>query len=121
MKRTLFLLTAFMFCAFSALMAQDNDAMIGTWDVMIEDTPQGNVNVILTIERMDGKLKAKFNPAGSDQETPITNISEQENTIIMYFFAEGYDLYMSLKPSEDDKVSGFLVDQFPVKGKRVKG
>lgn len=120
MKKFYFL-TAILFCSvFSFVMALNNDQLIGTWDIMVEDTPQGNVNVHLIIERVDGKLKAKFKPVGSNQETSISNISEQENGITLYFFAEGYDLYMTVRPASDDTVSGYLVDQFPVKGKRLK-
>ncbi|PSL04356.1 hypothetical protein [Cecembia rubra] len=120
MKKIAFLLFGLMLGMTVYTQAQSNDSLIGTWDIVVEDTPQGNVNVHLTIERIDGKLKAKFKQAGSNQETSISNISEQDNGITMYFFAEGYDLYMTVRPAEEDTVSGYLVDQFPVKGKRIK-
>ncbi|RZS95681.1 hypothetical protein [Cecembia calidifontis] len=101
----------------SVPLASDN--FVGEWDLLVEGTPQGNINVILTIERVDGKLKGKFRQIGSNQETTISNISEQENGITLYFFAEGYDLYLSLKAADEGKLSGYLVDQFPVKGQRA--
>jgi hypothetical protein len=120
MKKFAFFLLGLMVWTASATFAHNPDYFIGNWDVLIEGTPQGNVNVILTLERIEGKLIGKFTQSGSDQGTTITNISEIENGIIMYFFAEGYDLYLSLKEAEGDKLSGFLIDQFPVKGERIK-
>ncbi|PRY88625.1 hypothetical protein [Mongoliibacter ruber] len=118
--KKLYFLTAILFLfLFSGVMAMDNDKLIGTWEVTVQDTPQGTVNVHLTIEKEDGKMKAKFKQVGSDQETSTT-VSEQDNGITLYFFAEGYDLYMTVKPDGDDAVSGYLVDQFPVMGKRIK-
>jgi hypothetical protein len=119
MKKFYFLSALLLLCVSLGVMAQDNDKLIGTWDVTVQDTPQGNVNVHLTIEKVDGTIKAKFKQAGSDQETSAT-VSEQENGITMYFFAEGYDLYMTVRLDGDDAVSGYLVDQFPVKGSRMK-
>jgi len=120
MKRlTVFLFILLLGVSYSSF-AQSSDYFLGTWNVLIQDTPQGNVNVILSIERIDGKLTGKFTQAGSDQGTAISNIKEEENGITLYFFAEGNDLYLNLKGTEDDKVSGSLVDQFLVSGERVK-
>ena len=120
MKRlTVFLFILLLGVSYSSF-ARSSDYFLGTWNVLIQDTPQGNVNVILSIERIDGKLTGKFTQAGSDQGTAISNIKEEENGITLYFFAEGNDLYLNLKGTEDDKVSGSLVDQFLVSGERVK-
>ncbi|EKB49245.1 MULTISPECIES: hypothetical protein [Cecembia] len=118
MKKLYFLTAILFLCVFSVVNAKDNDKLIGTWDVTVQDTPQGTVNVHLTIEKEDGKMKAKFKQVGSDQVTNAT-VNEQENGIMLYFYAEGYDLYMTVRPDGDDAVSGYLVDQFPVKGKRI--
>lgn len=120
MKKSAFLLFGLLLWASTATLAHNPDYFIGTWNVLISDTPQGNVNVTLTLERVEGKLIGKFTQGDSDQGTTITNINEEESGIVLYFFAEGYDLYLSLNPSEGDTVSGYLVDQFPVKGERVK-
>lgn len=119
MKKHYFFITLLFLGVFAGVMALDNEKLLGTWDVTIQETPQGNVNVHLIIEKADGKMKAKFKPAGSEKETNVT-VTEQENGITLYFFAEGYDLHMTVKPDGNDGVTGYLVDQFPVKGTRVK-
>lgn len=97
-----------------------SDSFVGEWDLLVEGTPQGDVRVIMTIEKVDGKLKGKFKMAGSDQETTLSSISEGNDSISFSFFAEGYDLYMSLNANGADALKGYLVDQFPVTGKRLK-
>jgi hypothetical protein len=118
MRKSILLALSIMLMLTFNVKALDNDKLVGTWDVTVQDTPQGTVNVHLTIEKEDGKMKAKFNQVGSDQFTNAT-VNEQENGLTLYFFAEGYDLYMTIRPDGDDAVSGYLVDQFPVKGKRI--
>jgi hypothetical protein len=100
--------------------AQDADYFVGQWDVTVKDTPNGTVNVRLSLERVDGKLMGKFVDAASGRETSITQINEQEKTITLYFFAEGYDLYLTLNQAGEDSLSGSLADSFSVTGQRVK-
>jgi hypothetical protein len=96
------------------------DFFVGQWEVEVKDTPNGTVKVVLSLERVEGKLNGKFVDATSGRETKISQINEQEKSITLYFFAEGYDLYLTLKPDSDDRVSGSLADSFMVTGQRVK-
>lgn len=102
------------------LFAQSTDFFAGQWHVTVKDTPNGTVNVRLSLERVDGKLVGKFVDASTNRETSITQITEQENSITLYFFAEGYDLYLTLKEAGADSVTGSLADSFMVSGERVK-
>ncbi|MGY6520775.1 MAG: hypothetical protein ACXIUD_03545 [Mongoliitalea sp.] len=116
-------LLAMLFLVFSVAFATSNhpsDNFVGEWDLLIEGTPQGDVRVVMTIEKVEGKLKGKFKMAGTDQETTLSSISEGSDSISFSFFAEGYDLYMSLNANGADALKGYLVDQFPVTGKRLK-
>ena len=121
MKKFLLLLlaTAFPILSFQSF-AQDADYFVGQWEVTVQDTPNGTIKVLLTLERVDGKLKGKFTDTSTGSETSMSQITEQENSIILYFFAEGYDLYLTIKPDGADKVSGTLADSFMVSGQRVK-
>ena len=40
--------------------AQTTDYFVGDWEVTIKDTPMGTITVMLTLERVDGKLVGKF-------------------------------------------------------------
>jgi hypothetical protein len=101
--------------------AQTTDYFVGEWEVTIKDTPMGTISVVLTLERgEDGKLVGKFVDAANSTSTPMTQITESEDSITLYFFAEGMDLYLNLKPEGEENVSGTLMDSFAIEGKRVK-
>jgi hypothetical protein len=122
MKKILSLLTM-LFVVFNLAMAHasvSSDQFVGEWDLLIQGTPQGDVRVIMTLEKVDGKLKGKFKVAGTDQESTLSAITEGSESISFSFFAEGYDLYMNLNADGSDALKGYLVDQFPVTGKRLK-
>jgi hypothetical protein len=102
-------------------MAQKSDYFVGDWEVTIKDTPMGTISVVLTLERgEDGKLVGEFVDAANSTSTPMTQITEAEGSITLYFFAEGMDLYLNLKPEGDENVTGSLMDSFAIEGKRVK-
>lgn len=117
---SLFLMLCLVLSVAQAYDAINSDPFVGEWDLVIEGTPQGDVRVVMTLEKVDGKLKGKFKIAGTDQETTLSSISESAGSISFSFFAEGYDLYMSLNAAGEDALKGYLVDQFPVSGKRLK-
>lgn len=117
---SLFLMLCLVLSVAQAYDAINSDSFVGEWDLVIEGTPQGDVRVVMTLEKVDGKLKGKFKIAGTDQETTLSSISESAGSISFSFFAEGYDLYMSLNAAGEDALKGYLVDQFPVSGKRLK-
>ena len=100
--------------------AQKSDYFVGDWQVTIKDTPMGTISVMLTLERVDGKLVGKFVDAANSSSTPMTQITEAENSVTLYFFAEGMDLYLILKPEGAKNVTGTLMDSFAVEGKRVE-
>lgn len=99
---------------------QKSDYFVGDWQVTIKDTPMGTISVMLTLERVDGKLVGKFVDAANSTSTPMTQITEAENSVTLYFFAEGMDLYLTLKPEGAKNVTGSLMDSFAVEGKRVE-
>ncbi len=100
--------------------AQKSDYFVGDWEVTIKDTPMGTISVVLTLERVDGKLVGKFVDAANSTSTPMTQITEAEKSVTLYFFAEGMDLYLTLQPEGAKNVTGSLMDSFAVEGKRVE-
>jgi hypothetical protein len=113
-----FFFAAFLFS--SSSMAQSTDYFVGEWNVQIKDTPMGTISVLLTLERVDGKLVGKFVDAASSTETKMNDITEGENSITLNFTSEYGDLYFTLQREDDENVSGSLMDSFAVSGTRVK-
>ena len=105
----------------SSTMAQTTeDYFVGEWNVQIKDTPMGTVSVLLTLERIDGKLVGKFVDAASSTETKMNDITEGENSLTLNFTSEYGDLYFTLQREDEENVSGSLMDSFAVSGTRVK-
>jgi hypothetical protein len=105
----------------SSIMAQTTeDYFVGEWNVQIKDTPMGTISVLLTLERVDGKLVGKFVDAASSTETKMNDITEGDNSLTLNFTSEYGDLYFTLQREDDENVSGSLMDSFAVSGTRVK-
>jgi hypothetical protein len=105
----------------SPSMAQTTeDYFVGEWNVQIKDTPMGTISVLLTLERVDGKLVGKFVDAASSTETKMNDITEGDNSLTLNFTSEYGDLYFTLQREDDENVSGSLMDSFAVSGTRVK-
>ena len=101
-------------------MAQSTDYFVGEWNVQIKDTPMGTISVLLTLERVDGKLVGKFVDAASSTETKMNDITEGENSLTLNFTSEYGDLYFTLQREDEENVTGSLMDSFAVSGTRVK-
>lgn len=99
--------------------AQTTDYFVGDWEVIIKDTPMGTITVMLTLERVDGKLVGKFVDSASGNETKMNDISESENSLTLSFTSEYGDLSLAIQRVDDENVSGSLMDSFAVEGKRV--
>ena len=105
----------------SSTMAQTTeDYFVGEWNVQIKDTPMGTISVLLTLERVDGKLVGKFVDAASSTETKMNDITEGENSLTLNFTSEYGDLYFTLQREDEENVTGSLMDSFAVSGTRVK-
>jgi hypothetical protein len=105
----------------SSTMAQTTeDYFVGEWNVQIKDTPMGTISVLLTLERVDGKLVGKFVDAASSTETKMNDITEGDNSLTLNFTSEYGDLYFTLQREDEENVSGSLMDSFAVSGTRVK-
>jgi hypothetical protein len=105
----------------SSSMAQTTeDYFVGEWNVQIE-APMGTISVLLTLERVDGKLVGKFVDASTSTETKMNDITEGDNSLTLNFTSAEYGpLYFTLQREDDENVSGTLMDSLKVSGTRVK-
>lgn len=101
--------------------AQGNaDYFVGKWNTTVFGTPNGDVEMVLDLERKEGKLAGFVSLPGLGAEpTEIGSVTEQEKTIIVNFFAAGYDLSLALEPVDENHVVGKLLDMFDAKGERA--
>lgn len=96
-----------------------SDFFVGKWNVLVTGTPNGDAKMVVSLERVDGKLKAEF--VGKEQaEVPkVSNVEETEKSVRIYFTASGYDVYLYLEKKGDNHVEGTMLDMFDAKGDRA--
>ncbi len=121
MKKTILLFAGIFFLLLSmgvsAQIKTDVDYFAGKWNVVVENTPEGDAKMLVTIERVDGKLSGTI--SSPDGPTKFSSIEEKENSISLYFVASGYDVYLNLEKKGDNNIAGTMLDMFDAKGERV--
>ena len=90
---------------------------IGKWKLMGYDLPQGDTEMIFTIEMKDGKLVGQM--GSGDEVIPFTKIEINENEMTVYYNAQGFEVYTNLEKVDEDKVEGSIMDMFDIDGTRM--
>jgi hypothetical protein len=101
--------------------AQENagtDFFAGKWNLLVSGTPNGDIKMIVNLERNEGKLGGTIEIVDY-QILKISKIEEKETSITIYFNADDYDLNISLEKKDENNVTGSQMDMFDVKGERI--
>lgn len=122
MKKVGLILTALFLMAvsLSAQAATPSDYFVGDWKVVVIGTPSGDAEMIMHLERIDGKLKGEMRSEeeGADP-IKIDRIEEKENSISVFYFAGGYDISMTFNKVDDNNIKGDLLGMFTSTGERI--
>jgi hypothetical protein len=94
------------------------DFFTGQWNLLTAGTPNGDIKMVVSLERKDGKLAGTINIV-QYATVPILKVDEKESSIVIYFSAEDHDLNISLRKKDENHVEGSEMDMFDVKGERV--
>ena len=103
-----------------ATQAQDSksDYFAGDWKVVIKGTPNGDSEVVMHLERAEGKLTGEMRSEGADP-SKFSNVSEEESKITVFYTAMGYDINISFEKVDENKLKGSLLGMFDVTGERI--
>lgn len=115
------------FCMMCMLMAastftshaqeESKDYFVGKWLVKIQDLPVDIEEMMVDIARVDGKLKVNLSADG--QQIEVQQVNEKETSITFYFNGNGFDVDMTLVKKSQNEVTGDMLSQFDLTGKRV--
>ena len=115
------------FCMMCMLMAastftshaqeESKDYFVGKWLVKIQDLPVDIEEMMVDVARVDGKLKANLSADG--QQIEVQQVNEKETSITFYFNGNGFDVDMTLVKKSQNEVTGDMLSQFDLTGKRV--
>ena len=121
MKRIVFFCMMCMLMAASTFTAhaqeESKDYFVGKWLVKIQDLPVDIEEMMVDVARVDGKLKVNLSADG--QQIEVQQVNEKETSITFYFNGNGFDVDMTLVKKTQNEVTGDMLSQFDLTGKRV--
>lgn len=119
MKKVRMIITAaiMLFVAIS-VQAQNSDFFAGDWKVMVIGTPNGDAEMVMHLEREDGKLVGEMRVEGMEP-TKFQQVAEKEEEVSVYYSAMGYDISITLKKVDDNNLKGSLLGMFDATGERI--
>ena len=102
----------------------DADYFVGQWSLQSEGVPGGDSQMIVSLERKEGKLEGTIK-IGEENEKEFSRIEEKETSVKLYWTSNhdnNVNLYLEKK--DDNHVSGTIdtsvMGMFNVKGERIK-
>ena len=96
---------------------ESKDYFDGKWLVKIQDLPVDIEEMTVDIARVDGKLKVNLSADG--QQIEVQQVNEKETSITFYFNGNGFDVDMTLVKKSQNEVTGDMLSQFDLTGKRI--
>jgi len=96
------------------------DYFVGTWNVLVKGTPNGDSKMILVLEKKDDKITGVVQDTTGTEISKISNAELKENELTVYFTAQGYDVNLVMDKKDDDHVTGSLMGMFDAEGDRMK-
>ena len=88
---------------------------IGKWKLMVFGLPSGDTQMVLIIQKIDGKLTGTIGDGGAN-DNKLTKIEIVKNALEMNFIGGGYNVPLYIDKTGDDTVEGSMNDMFDVEG-----
>ncbi len=98
------------------------DYFVGTWKVKAYGLPQGDTDMIIQLEKKDGKLSGGIVDATTNKINPFTKVEVAATKLTAYFIAQeqGMEVYLTLEKKDDKSVTGSIMDMFNMDGTKGK-
>lgn len=123
-KLNLFFLAGILFMCFFSISAtaQQKNIFIGKWNVLVEDTPNGDTNIIIVFFEKEGTIEGTLYDTATQKVSKFNKIENKEKSITAFFTAQGAPGYFSFEKDKEnqDKIIGTMTDIFNARGTRIK-
>jgi uncharacterized protein YfiM (DUF2279 family) len=85
------------------------DYFVGQWNLLAEGTPGGDSQMVVRLERKEGKLDGIIK-IGEEKEIKFSGIEEKGTSVILNFTSNhGYNIKLYLEKKDDNHVGGTII------------
>lgn len=96
------------------------DYFPGKWNVLVKGVPGGDAKMTVNFERKDTALIAVIQDSTGTEAGEVNKVIENQQSVTVYFTAQGYNVDLTLEKKDDDHVAGSLMGMFDATGDRIK-
>jgi hypothetical protein len=96
------------------------DYFEGKWNVLVKSLPQGDTKMVFTLDKKDASMTGAVQDSTGKEIAKLDKVELGDNTVTVYFSAQGYDVNLVMNKKDDDHVTGTLMGMFDAEGDRVK-
>ena len=96
------------------------DYFPGKWNVLVKGVPGGDAKMTVNFERKDTALTAVILDSTGTEAGEVNKVIENQQSVTVYFTAQGYNVDLTLEKKDDDHVAGSLMGMFDATGDRIK-
>jgi hypothetical protein len=110
MKASLLLVALFLGISLAGF-SQTNptDFYAGKWEIMIRNSPRGDIKYLTDLVRKEGKLTGEL-VGEEDDKRPITKIEESDKTLKVYFMSsQGGEISIDFEKVDDNILRGLIM------------
>ena len=114
---------AFLFVLSASTMAQTSsgaDYFAGKWNMLVKGLPNGDTKMFVVLDKKDTTLAGTIQDSAGTEISKFSKVELKREGVIVYFTAQGYDVYMSMNKKDEDHVTGSMMDMFDAEGVRTR-
>ena len=96
------------------------DYFSGKWNMLVKGLPNGDTKMIVVLDKKDTTMTGAILDSAGTETAKFSRVELKDNEVIVYFTAQGYDVYLSIDKKDDDHVTGSMMGMFEAEGTRAK-
>lgn len=93
----------------------------GDWDFEVKDVPQGELTGVLNFTHNGSSLSSYFVSDNNGDTIRVDKINLADTSITLFFSAMGQDIELTLRPEDEQHITGTVMDTYPLLAARRKG
>jgi hypothetical protein len=97
----------------------NEDYFADKWEVLLSGLPDGDVTLIFKFTRDNGELKGVVTDVNGTSESTFERVVEREESVTVYWTAEGHYVNVDLKITDENSMTGMLMGMFNASAKRI--